>query len=102
MPSFVRSRFAVVALGVPLALATLMPAPAHAQRYGYHGGYYRHGFGGVGVAGAILGLGVGAAIAGAYAPRYYGPTPYYYAPPPVVYAPPPVVYGAPPVAYAPY
>ena len=40
------------------------------------------------------GLGVGAAISGAYAPRYYAP-PAYYAPPPVYYAPPPAYYGYP-------
>ena len=69
--------------------------------YGYHGGGYYHGgygyhgggcYGCAGVAGAIVGLGVGAAIAGAYAPRYYAPPPVVYAPPPVVYAPPPAYY----------
>jgi hypothetical protein len=50
------------------------------------------------VAGAIIGLGVGAAIAGAYAaPRYYyaPPPPVYYLPPPVFVppAPPPAYYG---------
>ncbi len=59
--------------------------------YGYHGGYgYRGGWGpGAVVGGALLGFGLGAVVAGAYAP------------PPVYYAPPPV-YVAPPGYYAPY
>jgi len=60
------------------------------------GGGYRHG-GGNFVGGALLGLGVGAVVGGALAPRYYAPPPVYYAPPPpVYYAPPPPVYYAPP------
>jgi hypothetical protein len=47
------------------------------------------------VAGALVGLGVGALIAGAIASQQ----PYSYAPPPVVYAPPPAYY--PPPIYAP-
>ena len=85
-----------------LAAMALAPVAANAQYYRGHGGYYggyRGGYGyghrgfGVGpfVGGALLGLGVGAIVAG---PRYY-------APPPVVYAPPPVVYAAPPAYYAP-
>jgi hypothetical protein len=58
--------------------------------YGYRGGYGWHGGWGWGpgvVGGALLGLGVGAAIAGAYAPPpYYAPG--YYAPPPAYYAQP--------------
>ena len=76
-----------------LAALALAPVAANAQfyrgSYGYHGGY-RYGYRGFGVGpfigGAVLGLGLGAVIAGA--PRYY-------APPPVVYAPPPVYYPAP-------
>jgi hypothetical protein len=55
--------------------------------YGYRGGYGWHGGWGWGpgvVGGALLGLGVGAAVAGAYAvPPYYAPG--YYAPPPPAY-----------------
>jgi hypothetical protein len=59
---------------------------------GWHGGWHGGGWGpGAVVAGTVLGLGVGAALAGAYAPP-----PVVYAPPPVVYAPPPTVYYAPP------
>ena len=83
-------------VAVPVAFG-LLAASTPASAYYYHGGYgYRHGGFGAGpaIAGAIVGLGVGAAISGAYAPRYYAP-PAYYVPPPVVYAPPPVYYGAP-------
>jgi len=60
----------------------------YASRYAPQHGYYHGGGGGPIVAGALLGLGLGAVIAGAIAP-------------PVVYAPPPVVYEAPPMIYAP-
>lgn len=44
-------------------------------------GYYRHrNSGGAALAGAIVGLGVGAAIASANQPRYYQPAPRYAAP----------------------
>ncbi len=99
-------RIRTLLLATPAAVALLVAPTAHADwrgghgygphyGYPYHGGGY-HGGGGVGVvAGALLGLGVGAVIAGALAP------PVYVAPPPVVYAPPPVMYAAPPVMYAP-
>lgn len=46
------------------------------------------------LAGAVVGLGVGAALAGVVHPAYIAP--------PVVYVPPPsLAYGAPPVVYAP-
>ena len=79
-------------VAVPVTLGLLAASsPAHA----YYRGYGYRGFGaGPAIAGAIVGLGVGAAISGAYAPRYYAP-PAYYAPPPVYYAPPPVYYGYP-------
>ena len=68
--------------------------------YGYPGGYYNRGFGpGAVVGGALLGLGVGALIAGQ--PRYYAPPPVVYVPPPVVYTPPPAYY-APPYYAPPY
>lgn len=64
------------------ALATATPAAAQ-YRYGYHGGYYGHrGYNSGAVLGAgILGLAVGAAIAGDH-PRYYSAPPpaYYYGP----------------------
>ena len=98
-----------------VAVVALAPAAAHADFYrhgygygpyrGYYGGprHYgpRHfGTGGL-VAGTLLGLGVGAAIAGTV-PRYYAPPPVVYAPPPpVVYAPPPVVYAPRPYYPAP-
>jgi hypothetical protein len=76
--------------------AGMLAAPAAEADWRYRGGgwgprYYaapRYYGPGPAIAGAILGLGVGAAIAGAYAAP-----PYYYAPPPpVYYAPPPAPY----------
>ena len=85
----------VVATGFALA-----PSPASAQPfrgYGYYGyrgyGYGYRGFGPGFFGGALLGLGVGAVVGAAVAPRVV------YAPPPVVYAPPPVVYARPAYGY---
>ena len=107
-----------------VAVVALAPDAARADFYrhgygygpyrGYYGGprafgpsYYGHGYGprqfGTGglVAGTLLGLGVGAAIA-TTVPRPYVPPPVVYAPPPpVVYAPPPVVYAPRPYYPAP-
>jgi hypothetical protein len=104
----------LLALTAAVAVPLTAPQPAYAywrggpgwhggwHGGGWHGGYgWHHGWGwhrgwypGAVIGGALLGLGVGAAIASG---------PYYYAPPPVVYAPPPpVVYAPPPVVYAPY
>ena len=109
------SRASRILIALPIAAGiAFAPALAHADFYrggyghrGYYGGhrgYYggHRGHGGAGIAlGAILGLGVGAAILGATQPRYYAPPPVYYAPPPrAYYAPPPVAY-APPRYYAP-
>lgn len=89
-----------------MALATASPAMAD----GWRGGYYRHGGGdstGAAIAGGIVGLAVGAAIASSdrprvvYRERYYEPD-YYYAP--RAYYPAPVYYPAPayyPRAYYP-
>jgi hypothetical protein len=106
-------------MAVPIAAGLLaMPMAAHADwhgRGGWHGGGggwhgggwhgggwgYRPHYGpGPAIAGALLGLGVGAVVAGALAPPpvYYAPPPVYYAPPPVYYAPPPAYYP-PPVYY---
>lgn len=86
-------RLAATFAAIPLIAGLTIAAPSDAQaqwRRGgfYHGGFYR-GPGPVGavVGGALLGLGVGAALA----------APYYYRPP-VVYAPPAYY---PPYAYAP-
>ena len=88
-------------------MASLSPSIAHAEwRHGgyggyggyggpryYGGGYYHRGPGvGAIIGGALLGLGVGAAILSA---------PSFYAPPPVVYAPPPPYYPSPGYGYAP-
>ena len=109
-------------LAVPVLAAGMLAAPAanadwyrggHRGGWGGHGHYrggwggpryYHRGYGGYGygrgygpgaiVGGALLGLGAGAVIAGAIAPRVYYP-PTYYAPPayyPPVYAPPPPYY----------
>lgn len=89
------------------AMASLLLAPmaAQAQWRGPGPGWggrphfvpHRVGPGPV-VAGALIGLGAAALVAGAVAPA-----PVYVAPPPVVYAPPPAVVYAPPpaVVYAP-
>jgi hypothetical protein len=103
----------------PLAAGLLAAPAAHADwyRHGWHGGGYgwrpeyhhRHGNPGAAIAGAVLGLGAAAVIAGALAappppPVYYAPPPpVAYAPPPVYYAPQPgPVYAGPPPYYAPY
>jgi len=89
--------------------ASLMAAPlAHADPHdwhrhgdwrggnpGWHGDWHHHGNSNVGaaIAGGLLGLGLGAAIAGLH--PYYAP---HYAPPPAV-AYPPYGYGYPPYRY---
>ncbi len=92
-------------LAMTAALAVPLAQPASAQRFqGGHGGD-RRGFdhrgndAGAVVGGALLGLGVGAAIGALVAPPpvYYAPPPVYYArpagpPPGYYYAPPPAVY----------
>jgi hypothetical protein len=93
-------RIRTALLATPAVIALLAAPAAHADWRG-HGGWhgphpvYHHGWGpGPVIAGALLGLGAAAVIAGAVAPP-----PVYYAPPPVYYAPPPPAYYAPPPAY---
>lgn len=52
------------------------------------------------IIGGLIGLGIGAAIAGSTPPppAYYGPAPAYYPPPAAYYAPPPAYYAPPPPA----
>ncbi len=79
-------------LASTLMLATALAAsPLTAEAYWHGGGCWNCGGGGNFVAGALLGLGVGAVVAAR--PHYYAP------PPPVYYAPPPPVYYAPPPGY---
>lgn len=101
----VRVLTVTAAMLVPLAASA---QPAHEERgrpetrhYEQHGspagrnGYHDGGGDNTGavVAGALLGLGIGAVIGGAVAqPPVYAPPPVYYAPPPTYYAPPPAVY----------
>ena len=107
------------ALVIALAAASVPAASASAQwrdgdhgswrDHGWHdrdhdrdhrwqggGDWRRRGYGwgpGAVVGGALLGIGIGAAIGGAYPPTYYAPPPAYYPPPPpVYYAPPQVQY----------
>jgi hypothetical protein len=70
------------------------PQAQHYEQHGPPAGYYGHNDNsGAVVAGALLGLGLGAVIGGALAaPPVYAPPPVYYAPPPTYYAPPPAVY----------
>ncbi len=120
-------RFALsrtLTLGLVAASIAASPFAAHAddhhdhggyQNYnrggdnhgGYNGGGYNRGGddrrdhdGGNGLAGALLGLGVGALVGGAIIssqqPQYAPPPVYYAPPPPVYYAPPPPAYYAPP------
>jgi hypothetical protein len=82
-----RARFSILAVFVAI-LAFAPAAQAQHHRHGHHGGH--HGGSGVGaaIAGGLIGLGLGAAIAGAsQAPPYYAPPPVYY--PPAYYPPAP-------------
>jgi hypothetical protein len=87
MRTLTRSRLASTLFLSAMLAGSPLAAEAH-----WHdgGGGYRHG-GGNFLGGALLGLGVGAVVGGALAPRYYAPPP-----PPVYYAPPPPVYYAAP------
>jgi hypothetical protein len=91
---------------VPVIAGLLGVSPAQAQWGPPH-----RGDGAAIVAGGLLGLAVGATLAGViqpppppprvvYAPPpppvYYAPAPVYYAPAPVYYAPAPVYYAPPP------
>jgi len=82
-------------IAAPVAVGLAAAPAAHAdwrQRGGWGGdaGHHDHG-GGDALAGALVGLGIGALIGGAIVASQ----PHYYAPPPVVYAPPPPYYPAP-------
>jgi hypothetical protein len=68
---------ALAALTVGGAVAATA-VPADAAPYGWHGGYHGRGYGpGLAVGAGLLGLAVGASLAG---PHYYGPGPGYYGP----------------------
>ncbi|WP_209443392.1 hypothetical protein [Falsiroseomonas frigidaquae] len=76
-----------------LAFGALASQPALADwryRGHHHHRYHYHNNGAAVLGGALLGLGVGAALGAALAPPAV-----VYAPPPVVYYPPPPVYWAP-------
>jgi hypothetical protein len=85
---------AAVSFSAALALAPL----AHADWHGdWHGRHYRGDGGaaaGAAIAGGLIGLGLGAAIASNPYNYYYAPPPVYYGYPysPYYYAPPPGVY----------
>ena len=92
-------------IAAPVALGLLAAPAAHADwrhNGGWDNGWHGHEHHGNGdaVAGALLGLGVGAVIGGVIAsqPYYYAPPPVY-APRPVAYAPPPPYYPAPGYGY---
>ena len=103
-------RLKALLIAAPVAVGLLAAPAAHAEwrgHGGWHGGYEHGHHGGVGVAGALLGLGAAAVIGGviasqAYAappPAYYAPPPAYYTPAPTYYAPAPGYYAAPPGYY---
>ena len=85
-------------IAAPVALGLLAAPAAHAD-WRHHGGGWDNGWhghehhgNGDAVAGALLGLGVGAVIGGVIAssrPSCFTRLPPVYAPPPVAYAPPP-------------
>jgi hypothetical protein len=97
MKRILAGALAALTLGGALS-ATALPAAAadhndRGWRGGYHGADYRggghydrgwhggrHGYGYSDAGAALLGLSVGAALAGGYAPAYYPPA-YYAAPP---------------------
>lgn len=97
-------KIGLLAAAAPVFAAMMFaaPAPAHADRWHRGGG----GNAGAVIAGGLIGLGVGAVVAGALQPVvpvperpvYYAPPPpppVYYAPAPAYYAPPPAYYVAP-------
>jgi hypothetical protein len=96
-----------VVSALALAVATVAPVtPSYAwDRWHHEGGwggghpYYNRGCGGCGVAGALLGLGVGVAVGAAIAGSAPPPRPVYAPPPPVYYAPPPPAAYPPPNVY---
>ncbi|MDO9498604.1 hypothetical protein [Falsiroseomonas sp.] len=94
-------RLPVAIVASVLAIGAMAPQAALAdwryRGYGHHPHQYRHynNSGAAVLGGALLGLGIGAALGAALAPPAV-----IYAPPPVVYyPPPPVVYYQPPPAY---
>lgn len=105
-------RFKALLIAAPVVIGMLAAPSAHAEWRGHDGGGWRghdgggwhggheHRGGGVGVAGAIIGLGAAALLGGVIASQVYSPPPVYYAPPPVYYAPPQAYYAPPPVYYA--
>ncbi len=80
MNKILTGALAAAALAGALTATTALPAAAADHHYrsgGHYSGYHGYsGYGG-GAAAALIGLGVGAAIAGggyyAYPPAYYGP-----------------------------
>ncbi|MEI9890503.1 MAG: hypothetical protein WDN45_07790 [Caulobacteraceae bacterium] len=72
---------AALTLGGAMAATTTLPAAAADHRGGWHGGgHYDRGWHGGGAGAALLGLSVGAALAGGYAAPAYYPPAYYSAP----------------------
>lgn len=111
-------------IAAPIAAGLLAAPAAHADWRGHdgwhgdrgsHGGWHgdrdwrgdrgwqRHDDHGGAIAGAVIGLGVGALLGGALAAQqpYYARPPVAYAQPPVAYAPPPAYYSAPTYAVTP-
>jgi hypothetical protein len=105
-------RFKSLLIAAPVAAGLLFAPVAHADEHGrggWHGGerggwhdrgYDHRGHGGIGIGGALLGLGAAAVVGGVIASQAYPPPPVVYAAPPAYY-PPPVYYAPPPGYYAP-
>jgi hypothetical protein len=87
MNTVTRSRLASTLFLATALVASPLAAQAdwHGGGGGWHGGGGYHGGGGNFLGGALLGLGIGAVVGGALAPRYAPPPPVYYAPPPPGY-----------------
>ncbi|HEX4180182.1 MAG TPA: hypothetical protein VHY32_05280 [Caulobacteraceae bacterium] len=72
MRKILTAALAALTIGGAVAATT---TPAEAAPYGWHGGFHGRGYGpGIAVGAGLLGLAVGASLAG---PHYYGPGPYY-------------------------
>jgi hypothetical protein len=100
---------AIALIAATVAFAPVANAAEHHRNHGQHSSngwnrsHHRGGNAGAAIIGGVIGLGLGAAIAGSsqpyYAPPYYPAPGYYY--PPQTYYYPPQAYYAPVPSYPP-